>query len=120
MLLLDDLLLGPLRGVLWVAEKVHEAAQEELAGEADAITEELRQLYLQLEGGRISEAEFDEREGLLLDRLDAVQADDEEDEDRGEEAGEEEAATADAKAGEAGSAEPSVDEEAVDPTAPAK
>ncbi len=72
MFLIDDLLLAPLRGVLWAVEKVHDAAQEELAGEAEALTEELRQLYLMLEAGKISEDEFDEREGGLLDRLDAV------------------------------------------------
>ena len=72
MLLIDDLLLGPLRGVLWVVEKIRDAAQEEMAGEADAITEQLRQLYMMLETGRIGEAEFDGQERKLLDRLDAI------------------------------------------------
>lgn len=74
MLLLDDLLLAPFRGLLWVFEKVRDAADEEAAGEADAITEELRQLYLMLEAGKITEAEFDAREHTLLDRLDAIRA----------------------------------------------
>ena len=74
MLLIDDLLLAPFSGLLWLFEKVREAAQEEMDGEADAITEELRQLYLSLESGTISEAEFDAQERRLLDRLDAVQA----------------------------------------------
>jgi hypothetical protein len=74
MLLIDDLLLAPFHGLLWVCEKVHDAAQEEMAQEADAITEELRQLYMMLETGRISEAEFDEQERKLLDRLDAIRA----------------------------------------------
>ena len=72
MFLIDDLLLAPFRGLLWVAEQVHDAVQEERAGEADAITEELRQLYLMLERGQISEAQFDGREQQLLDRLDAI------------------------------------------------
>ena len=101
MLLVDDLLLAPIHGLLWIFGKIHEAAQEEIAGEADAITEELRELYMMLETGRITEAEFDARERTLLDRLEAIQArrsepdaeeddegevDEEEDEDAGEEA----------------------------------
>ena len=72
MLLVDDLLLAPLSGLLWVAEKIHDAARQEMAGEADAITEELRQLYLMLEAKQIAEADFDARERVLLDRLDAI------------------------------------------------
>ena len=100
MLLVDDLLLAPIHGLLWIFGKIHDAAQEEIAGEADAITEELRELYMMLETGRITEAEFDARERTLLDRLEAVQdresepdeeeddegeVDEEEDEDAGEE-----------------------------------
>lgn len=70
MLLIDDLLLAPFKGLQWVFETIHEAAQEELAGEADAITEQLRQLYIMVETGQIAEAEFDTRERDLLDRFD--------------------------------------------------
>ena len=101
MLLVDDLLLAPIHGLLWIFGKIHDAAQEEIAGEADAITAELSQLYMMLETGRITEADFDARERTLLDRLEAVQdresepdeeeddegeMDEEEDEDAGEEA----------------------------------
>jgi len=77
-LLVDGLLLAPLRGLLWVAEKIHDAAEEERAGEADAITEELRQLYMMLEAKQIAEADFDARERELLDRLEAIQQEREE------------------------------------------
>lgn len=77
MFLIDDLIAAPFRGLLWIVEKVHDAAQEEMAGEADAITRELQQLYAELEAGRIGEAEFDARERELLDRLDAIQERDE-------------------------------------------
>ena len=33
MFLLDDLLLSPVKGVLWVFREIHDAAQQELAGE---------------------------------------------------------------------------------------
>jgi hypothetical protein len=94
MLLLDDLLLAPVHGMLWIFRKIHEAAREEIAGEADVITEELRELYMMLETGRITEAEFDGRERPLLDRLEVIQErgsePDEEDGDEDEEATEEE------------------------------
>ncbi len=74
MLLVDDLLLAPITGLLWVFRKIHEAAQEEMLGEADTITQELRDLYMMLETGRVTEAEFDARERALLDRLEVIQA----------------------------------------------
>lgn len=74
MLLVDDLLLAPITGLLWVFRKIHDAAQEEMLGEADAITDELRELYMMLETGAVTEAEFDARERALLDRLEVIQA----------------------------------------------
>lgn len=72
MFLLDDILLSPLRGILWVAREVDKVAQEELANEAETIKADLSELYQMLEKGRITEEEFDAREKVLLDRLDAI------------------------------------------------
>ena len=38
MFLIDDILLSPAKGVLWVFREIHDAAQQELAGESEAIT----------------------------------------------------------------------------------
>jgi hypothetical protein len=73
MLIIDDLLTSPFRGLFWLFKEIHNAAQEELAGSSEAITAELSELYLELETGRIAESEFDAREKVLLDRLDRVQ-----------------------------------------------
>jgi hypothetical protein len=73
MLLVDDIVLFPVNSVLWVFDEIYQAAEEALEGEADAITGQLQQLYRMLESGGISEAEFDIREGELLDRLEAIQ-----------------------------------------------
>jgi hypothetical protein len=73
MLILDDILLFPFRSMLWLFRELHNAAEEELASEAEAITAELSELYMMLETGRITEAEFEAREKELLDRLDAIQ-----------------------------------------------
>ena len=74
MLLVDDVLLSPVRGILWIFREIHHAAREELASEPEAITQQLRNLYMQLETERISEQEFETQEKLLLDRLEQVQA----------------------------------------------
>ncbi len=72
MLIIDDLLLFPVRSILWVFQEIHNAAQEEQANEAEAITAELSELYMMLETGKITETEFDTREKTLLDRLDGI------------------------------------------------
>ena len=74
MFLIDDLLLSPAKGILWVFKEIHDAAEQELAGESEAITAALSELYMKLETGQIAEAEFDVREKALLDRLDRLQA----------------------------------------------
>lgn len=73
MLIVDDILLSPIRGILWVFQEIHNAAQEEQANEAQAITAELSDLYMMLETGKITAGEFDTREKELLDRLDRLQ-----------------------------------------------
>jgi len=72
MLIADDILLFPIKGVLWVFDEIYNAVDQELDNESDAITAQLQQLYAMLEGGEITEAEFDRQEAELLDRLDAV------------------------------------------------
>lgn len=74
MFLVDDLLLSPIKGIFWVFREIHDAAQQELAGESEAITAALSELYMRLETGQITEEEFDAREKALLDRLDRLQA----------------------------------------------
>ena len=72
MLLVDDLLLSPARGILWIFREIRDVAEKEMANEEESITEQLRLLYMQLETGGITEQQFDAEEKLLLDRLDAI------------------------------------------------
>ena len=74
MFLVDDILLSPAKGLLWVFREIHNAAQQELAGESETITAALSELYMRLETEQITEAEFDAQEKALLDRLDRLQA----------------------------------------------
>ena len=71
--IVDDLLMLPMRSVLWIFREIHNAAEAELANEAESITAELSNLYMRLETGRISEEEFTAEEKILLERLDKLQ-----------------------------------------------
>ena len=73
MLFIDTLLLSPIYGAVWAARQVHNAIQQERAAEPARITTELSELYMMLETHRITEAEFDAREKVLLDQLDHLQ-----------------------------------------------
>ena len=73
MLLLDDILLFPIHGVVWIFNEVANAAQQEMDNEAEDITARLSELYMMLETGQITEEEFDTREKELLDRMDKIQ-----------------------------------------------
>jgi hypothetical protein len=74
MLLIDDILFFPLRGIFWIAREVHNAAQEELANEVQSVTAELSTLYMMLETGQISEEEFQAQESRWLARLDQIES----------------------------------------------
>ena len=71
MFLIDSILLAPLKGVLWLGQKLNEIAQNELNDDG-RIKEELMALQLRFELDEISEQEYDEKEEELLARLDAI------------------------------------------------
>ncbi len=73
-LILDILtapVLGPIRGVHWLATKVTEAAEGELLDE-DRVRGELLELQMRLEMAEVSEEEYDEQESVLMERLNAI------------------------------------------------
>lgn len=70
-LLMDLLTLpvtGPLKGVIWIAEKVAEQAERELYDEG-AVRGKLTELELRYDLGEISEEEYLAAEDTLLARL---------------------------------------------------
>lgn len=72
MLLIDDILFSPVRGLLWIFKELSNTVDKEMANEAESITAELSELYMMLETGKITEEEFDAQEKEFLDRLDAI------------------------------------------------
>lgn len=59
---------GPLKGVLWLARIIAEQAERVLYDE-DAIRAELLDLEQRLEAGQIGEADYEQQEEILLERL---------------------------------------------------
>ncbi|MBU1053956.1 MAG: gas vesicle protein GvpG [Proteobacteria bacterium] len=72
MFLIDDIVLAPMKGILWIFKGINDAVEEERANEAGDITAKLSELYILLETGQMTEAQFDAEEKVLLDRLDAI------------------------------------------------
>ncbi|MFJ5550310.1 gas vesicle protein GvpG [Streptomyces sp. NPDC093225] len=63
--------LAPVRAVVWVAQQVAEQAEREFYDPAP-VWAALADLDRQLRSGEIDDAEFERREGELLDRLDEI------------------------------------------------
>ncbi|MBI2470008.1 MAG: gas vesicle protein GvpG [Planctomycetes bacterium] len=72
MLLIDDILLSPVKGLFYIFKQIHKAAEEEFLDEEN-ITAELSELYMMLETGKITEEEFDQKESELLNRLEQIE-----------------------------------------------
>jgi len=74
MFLLDDLLLAPLKGVIFIANKINEVLEKEMSDEG-AVKERLMALQLKFEMDEIDEEEYDRREDELLKKLERIRAD---------------------------------------------
>jgi hypothetical protein len=77
-LIVDDLLAAPIKGLIWVFEEIQKNASAEQHARRDEIMAALSALYRDLEQGAITDDTFDAREQALLDELDALNARDDE------------------------------------------
>jgi hypothetical protein len=71
MFLIDDILLAPLKGMIWLGEKVNEVIEKEISDEG-RIKEKLMELQLKFELDQITEEKYNRQEKELLARLDAI------------------------------------------------
>jgi hypothetical protein len=78
MLLIDDLLMLPVKGFFGIFKKIHEMVERELSDE-DYIRERLMELQLRFELDEIEVEEYNQKEKKLLTRLDAARGANEED-----------------------------------------
>lgn len=65
--------LAPLRGTIWLAERLTEVAERELDSES-TIRRLLVEAEIAFESGELSEAEYEQVEDELLDRLELARA----------------------------------------------
>ncbi len=72
MFLVDDILFFPFKGLFYVFNQIHNAAEEEFLDE-EGVSNQLSELYMMLETEKITEEEFDEEEKILLNRLDEIE-----------------------------------------------
>jgi uncharacterized membrane protein len=77
MFLLDDILLAPVKGIVWMAEKIDDVIKAEGQDE-NRLKDTLLELQMRLELGQISEEEYRRQETALLDRLEAIRTKEEE------------------------------------------
>jgi hypothetical protein len=80
MFLLDTILLAPLKGVMWMGQKINDVVDQEL-NDAGRVKEELTALQMQFEMSEITEQEYTEKERDLLDKLDRLSGPPEEGQD---------------------------------------
>ena len=71
MFLLDDIVLAPFKGILFVAEKIDELIQKEISDEG-RIKERLMALQLKFEMDEISVEEYDRQEEELLEMIERI------------------------------------------------
>ena len=73
MFIIDDILFAPLKGLIWLGEKINEIVEREVSDEEN-IKEKLMELQLRFELDEINEEEYNHQEKELLAQLDAIRS----------------------------------------------
>ena len=71
MLIIDDILFAPLKGLIFLGEKISEIVDQELSDEG-VIKERLMELQLKFEMDEIDEDEYDRQEEELMNLLEQI------------------------------------------------
>ena len=76
--IVDDILLAPIKFPVWIAKKLSEYAEKEMADDSK-IHEDLLELQMRYEMGEISDEEYDKQEAMLMEKLEEIRKYKEED-----------------------------------------
>ena len=76
MFIIDDILLAPIKGIVWIGKKIEEIVKKETSDKSK-IQENLLELQMRLELEEITEAEYEKEEPKLLKELDRIQKEEE-------------------------------------------
>ncbi|MFZ6016280.1 MAG: gas vesicle protein GvpG [Nitrospirota bacterium] len=61
----------PIKGMVWIGNKLKETAETEVTDESK-VQEELLELQMRFEMGEVNEEEYKKKEGKILERLEAI------------------------------------------------
>jgi len=72
MFFVDDLVMSPFKGFLFIAREVAKAVEQQTEQERAEVMSQLALLHSRVEKGEITDEEFDELETELLDKLEQL------------------------------------------------
>ncbi len=72
MIILDSILLSPIKGLMWLGDKINDIVQKEIDNK-DSLKEKLMELQLRFELDEISLEEYEEKEKELLERINQLE-----------------------------------------------
>ena len=73
MFIIDDILLSPINGLLYIFKEIEKIAREEKEDTSEKLKRELLEAQMLFETDKISEKEYSEKEKNILERLNALQ-----------------------------------------------
>lgn len=71
MFLIDDILLAPLKGIMWLGKKIDDVIEKEASDEG-RVKQKLMELQLKFELDEITEEEYNKKEKEILEQLEAI------------------------------------------------
>jgi hypothetical protein len=77
MFIIDDIVLSPLKGLIWLSERIDDVVRKEASDEG-LLKERLMELQLLFELDEVDEETYTREEKKLLERLDAIHSEEEE------------------------------------------
>ena len=72
MFIIDDILLSPIKGFLYIFKEIEKIAKEEMEDTSEKLKKELLEAQMLFETDQISEKEYSKREKNVLERLNAL------------------------------------------------
>lgn len=73
MFIIDDILLSPIKGLLYIFKEIEKIAREEKEDTSEKLTGELSEAQMLFETDQITEEEYSKREKNTLERLSVLQ-----------------------------------------------
>lgn len=70
-LIVDDILLAPIKALMWLGQKIEEMAEEEVNDESK-LHERLLELQVRYELGDITDEEFDKAEEAIVQQISSI------------------------------------------------